>query len=225
MQRYIKEKGIERKAKLGKILTFGGLAVVVVIFIYSLQSDVLNNSFLIIVLIAMLLSQYGIFLDNRWGKHPRIDEVFDQALKGFDSKYSLFHYELGANHVLISPSGVHALIPVILEGEISYDDEKWYQTRIRRGKERTKKIKNLITDAAIEVRSLTKALKKRLEDQEIPEVKPILVLLHDDATSNASNAPIPIVHQKKLKSLIRKLGKGPTLDEGQVLQVADSLGF
>jgi hypothetical protein len=88
-----------------------------------------------------------------------------------------------------------------------------------------KKIKNLITDATIEVRSLTKALQKRLEDQEIPEVKPILVLLHDDATTNAPNAPIPIVHQKKLKSLIRKLGKGPTLDEEQVLEVADSLGF
>lgn len=225
MQRFLKEKAIERKAKLAKILTYGGLAVVVVIFIYSLQKEILGNIFLVIVLVAMLLSQYGIFLDNRWGKHPRIDEIFDQALKGFDSKYTIIHYELGANHVLISPLGVFALIPVILEGEITYDDETWYQTRTRRGKKRKKKAKNLTDDAAIEVRSLEKALQKRLKDQEIPEVKSILVLLHENATSKASNAPIPLVHQKKLKSMIRKLDNGPTLDEGQVHQLTDSLGF
>jgi hypothetical protein len=225
MQIYVKEKAIERKAKLAKILTYGGLGVVVILFIYSLQENALSSLYLIVVLIAMILSQYGILLDNRWGKRPRMDEIFDQSLRGFDSKYTIFHYELGSNHALISPSGVFALIPITYDGEITFEDEKWYQTRMRRGKPRKKTIRNLTKDTNMEVKSLYNALQKRLQDQAIPEVKPILVLLHDDAISNAPDAPIPVVHQKKLKSMIRKSGKGPTLDEGQTLQLADSLGF
>jgi hypothetical protein len=225
MQRYANDRAINLKAKLGKILTYGGFGIVIIIFILSLQEGMLTNTLLIVTLIGMILSQYGIFLDNRWGKRPRIDEVFDQALKGLDSKYSIFHYELGANHVLIGPGGIFALVPVVFDGEISFDGIKWWRTRIRRGKEQKRALKNLTADAEIELRSLTKSLRKKLIDQEIPEIKPILVFLHSGATVNADNAPIPAVHLKKLKAAIRKFDKGQTLDQGKILQLADSLGF
>jgi hypothetical protein len=185
----------------------------------------LSNTFLIVTLIAMLTSQYGILLTNRWGKHPRIDEVLDQALKGLDSKYSLFHYELGANHALIAPSGLFALVPVMADGEITFDGEKWWRTRIRRGKAKKRALKNLLSDAAIEVRAFNKVLKKKLNDHELPEVKPILVFLHSDAQVNVENAPIPAVHFKKLKGTIRKFDKGQTLEQEEVLELVDSLGL
>jgi hypothetical protein len=225
MQRYANDRTMDRKAKLGKILTYGGLGVVIVIFVLSFQEVMLSNTFLIVTLIAMLISQYGILLSNRWGKHPRIDEVLDQALKGLDSNYSLFHYELGANHALIAPSGLFALVPVMADGEITFDGEKWWRTRIRRGKEKKRPLKNLSSDAATEVRAFNKALKKRLNDQELPEVKPILVFLHPDATVKAENAPIPAVYFKKLKGTIRKLDKGQTLEQEQVSELAEALGF
>ena len=225
MQRYANDRAIDRKAKLGKILTYGGLGVVIVIFVLSFQETMLSNTFLIVTLIAMLTSQYGILLTNRWGKHPRIDEVLDQALKGLDSKYSLFHYELGANHALITPSGLFALVPVMADGEITFDGEKWWRTRIRRGKAKKRALKNLTSDAAIEVRAFNKTLQRKLNDQELPEVKPILVFLHSDATVNAENAPIPAVHFKKLKGTIRKFDKGQTLEQEQVSELAESLGF
>src|SRR4030067_3439954 len=101
MQKYANDRAIGRKAKLSKILTYGGFAVVVLILILSFQQEMRTNTLLIVTLIGMLLSQYGIFLGNRWGKRPRIDEVFDQALKGLDSQYAIFHYELGPTHRLI----------------------------------------------------------------------------------------------------------------------------
>jgi hypothetical protein len=225
MHRYANDRAINFKAKLAKVLTYGGLGIVVVIFIMSFQEKVLTNTLLIVVLVGMLLSQYGIFLDNRWGKRPRIDEVFDQALKGLDSKYSIFHYGLGANHVLIGPSGVYALVPVVFEGEITFDGSRWWRTRVRRGKEQKRAMKNLTTDAAIEVRALNKSLQKKLVDQELPDVKPILVFLHSGATLKVEHAPITAVHLKKLKAAIRKFDRGQTLDQGKVLQLADSLGF
>jgi hypothetical protein len=225
MQRYANDRAIDRKAKLGKILTYGGLGVVIVIFVLSFQEVMLSNTFLIVTLIAMLISQYGILLSNRWGKHPRVDEVIDQALKGLDSKYTLFHYELGANHALIAPSGLFALVPVLADGEITFDGEKWWRTRVRRGKTKKRALKNLTSDAAIEVRAFNKALQKKLNDQELPEVKPILVFLHSDTAVNTENAPIPAVHFKKLKGAIRKFDKGQTLDQGTISELADSLGF
>lgn len=225
MLRYANDRAIERKAKLGKILTYGGLGIVIIILILSFSQEQLTNTLLIVTLIGMILSQYGIFLDNRWGKHPRIDEAFDQALKGLDSRHAIFHYELGANHVLIAPSGIFTMVPVVLDGEITFDGIRWYQTRIRRGKARKKAVRDLTTDASVEIRSLNKSLHKNLVDQEFPEGKPILVFLHAEATVNAEHAPIPAVHLKKLKGMIRKLDKGPTLDQGKILQLADSLGF
>jgi hypothetical protein len=225
VQRYADDRAIDRKAKLGKILTYGGLGVVIVIFIFSFQEVMLTNTYLIVTLIAMLISQYGIMLSNRWGKHPRIDEVLDQALKGLDSKYSLFHYKLGANHALIAPSGIFALVPVLADGEITFDGEKWWQTKIRRGKPKKRSLKNLTKDASIEVHALNKALQKEFDDQELPDVKPILVFLHPDATVNVDNTPIPAMHFKKLKTAIRKLDKGQTLEHERVMELAGSLGF
>jgi len=225
MQRYANDQAIGSKAKLGKILTFGGAGALLLVLVLSFKQETLTNSFLIITLIAMLLSQYGIFLTNRWGKHPRVDEIFDQALKGLDSQYTIFHYELGASHALITPSGLFALVPVILDGEITFDGTKWWQTRLRRGKERTRQVKNLTTDASIETHALEKKLQKKLPDQGVPVVEPILVFLHSDATVNAEKSPIIAVHVKKLKQIIRKLEKKHTIDQSRILQLADSLGF
>jgi 5-bromo-4-chloroindolyl phosphate hydrolysis protein len=112
MQIYANDRTLNFKAKLGKILAFGGVGIVIFIFILSFQEGILTNILLVVAVIGMLVFQYGYFLNNRWGKHPRIDEVFDQALKGFDSRYSIFHYELGTNHVLIGPGGIFALVPL-----------------------------------------------------------------------------------------------------------------
>jgi hypothetical protein len=68
-------------------------------------------------------------------------------------------------------------------------------------------------------------MQKKLLNHDIPEIKPILVFLHPETTTNADNAPIPAVHLKKLKAAIRKFDKGQTLDQAEVLQLADSLGF
>jgi len=225
MQRYANDRTINFKTKLGKILAFGGVGIVIIIFILSFQDGMLTNLLLIVTVIGMVLFQYGYFLYNRWGKHPRIDEIFEQALKGLDSRYSIFHYELGTNHVLIGPGGIFALVPVFIDGEITFNGNRWWRTRIRRGKEQKRALKNLTADAENELRSLTKTLQKKLIDQEIPKIKPILVFLHSGATVNADNAPIPAVHLKKLKAAIRKFDKGQTLDQAEVLQLADSLGF
>jgi len=225
MQIFIKERSIERKAKLATYLTYGGPVILLVILIFSFSYPESSSVLGIVALIAFLLAQYGIVLKNRWGRRPRIDEVIDQSLKGLDSRYTIFHYELGSNHVLISPSGIFTLVPAIHDGEISYADGKWWQIKTGRGREKKRAQNKLNTDAEREVHALLSFLQRKLPDQITPDVKPILVFLHPDAILKTENAPILATHAKKLKPLIRKLGKGPTLDAQQIDILADSVGF
>ena len=225
MQIFIKTQSIERKAKLATYLTYGGPVILLIILILSFSYPASSSILGIVALIAFLLSQFGIILKNRWGRRPRVDEVIDHSLKGLDSKFTLFHYELGSNHVLISPSGIFTLVPAIHDGEISYADGKWWQLKTRRGRETKKAQNKLVPDAGLEALALTKFLQRKLPDQLLPEVKPILVFLHPDAIVKTENAPILATHVKKLKPLIRKLGKGPTLDELQIDTLADVAGY
>jgi hypothetical protein len=224
MQRYADDRAIMRKAKLGKILMFGGLGLMAAILFYSFKNPGMSNLFFIIALVGMLLSQMGIMLSNRWGKSPRVDEVIDQALKGLDSKYAIFHYDLGASHVLFSPSGVFTLVPSALAGEITYEDGKWWQTQLRRGRPRRKVIKTLEVDAEVDIRSLTKTLRRFFTDRELPPVSAIIVFLHQDANVKTENAPLQAIHIKKLKSWLRK-NRGLTFSEDEVARLAEWRGL
>jgi hypothetical protein len=225
MQIYIKNRSIERKAKIANYLMYAGPILLVGIFILSFSYPESTTILGIAALISFVVSQYGIILKNRWGKRPRIDEIIDQSLKGLDSKFTIFHYELGANHALISPSGIFALVPVILDGKITFEDGKWWQIKKSLGRERKKRQNKITTDAEFELRALSRSLQKKLPDQMIPEIKPILMFLHPDAVLTADHAPVYASHIKKLKSFIRKLEKGSTLEENQVAILADATGF
>jgi hypothetical protein len=162
MQIYIKNRSIERKAKIANYLMYAGPILLVGIFILSFSYPESTTILGIAALISFVVSQYGIILKNRWGKRPRIDEIIDQSLKGLDSKFTIFHYELGANHALISPSGIFALVPVILDGKITFEDGKWWQIKKSLGRERKKRQNKITTDAEFELRALSRSLQKKL---------------------------------------------------------------
>lgn len=225
MQRYANDQTIKRKAYIGRALTIVGMAImilsVVALFAQQERYD-LFFVFYSIALAGILLFQVGSILHRRWGKSPRIDEIVDMGLKGLDSRYSIFHYELGTNHALITPSGVYALIPVALDGEISYEDGKWYQKRIRRGKPRTKEIKYLESEAEHAARSLNRVLERKSQEDH-PTAEPLLLFMRNDAELQADSSPIPAVHIKKIKNYLRKQDKDVTLSQEEISNLVQKL--
>jgi hypothetical protein len=223
MLRYANDSKIQRNAKISKYLTYGGLGLMVVSLILSFNQTDLYNLVFAIFLVAVVLTQVGIVMMNRWGRRPRIDEVLDSNLKGLNSSYAIFHYELGAKYVLSSPAGLFAVLPSLHEGKIEYEDGKWWQRQLRRGRERKKQLKNLPVDAELEVRSLQKALRKKLQREDFPPINALIVFLSTEAEVHAEDSSPPGVHIKKLKSYLRKLDRGPALSQMQVEQLAGSL--
>lgn len=225
MIRYANESAIRRNAKLGKILTFGGMGVLVLGLILSVAYPAQVNGVLGIALVGVLSSQFGMVFYNRWSRRPRMDEVLDDSVKGLDGRYALFHYTLSSPHVLSSPAGVYALVPRVDEGEVTWVGGTWTLVRSGRGAARPRVLRGIEAAAQTEADAAASALHKRLPDHTLPKVLPLLVFLNSKATVHAKGAPMLAVHAKKLKETLRQLPKGGSLSEEQLKELATRLGL
>jgi hypothetical protein len=224
MVRYANENSIKMKGRIGKILSFVGLGVLLLGFLLSLNRPEQVNVVIVSAIAGVIMSQVGVTMVNRWGRSPRVDELLDTGLKGMSKDLSLFHYLLGANHVMISPSGLFTLIPRFQDGEITYEDGQWFQSKKRFLRRDRQALKHLDTDAELDRRALHKALKKHLTEDQIPPINSIIVFLHSEVSIEAEGADIPVVHIKQLKSFVRKLPSTESLSDETVQQLAEATG-
>lgn len=227
MRSYLQESKVKNSARLGRILGYGGLGVMGLGFVLSFRQPYDVTQVFTIFLFGMLASQIGLPLVNRWGRHPRVDEVLDGALRGLDARFGLFHYCLGVDHALITPAGVFALIPRVEAGLIEFGEKGWQRTARRRdGSARGKPRKIRGLDRAIEIdsSSLRSKLAKALGEGE-QKVGVLVVFLHVNAEVVERGCPVPTTHVKKLKATLRKLPKAQTLAEGEIQRLAEQVGL
>jgi hypothetical protein len=228
MRQYIDLKVIKRWNSFSKVLIFLGLGLLIGAFIMTFREPKLSNQFLIMSVIGVVCSQIGLAINNRWGAKPRTDEIIGEALKGLDNRYELYHYKLGANHALFSPAGAFALVPRYEDGEITYEGEKWFSRRTKRKLLRRsgkRSLGGVQKNAEAEARSMQRALQRALPDGPEITVNPILVFVNQDTYVKVNGAPLHAVHEKKLKSLIRRLPKAKSLSTEEMEVLAEKLGF
>jgi hypothetical protein len=221
------ERLIRRNARIAQFTGLGGMAVLLVgVYFFVTRPE----EFVIIwgiVLLGFILSQVGIYFTNRWGRRPRPDEVLNVSLKGLDHNYSLYHYITAVPHLLVGPAGVWVIMPRHQKGRITYEKGRWRQRgggfflaymRLF-GQE---SIGRLDLEVASEVDSTRNYLSKKLPDQEIPPIQAALVFTTESAQLEADDAPVPTIHPRKLKELIRKTSKTKpiTLDRVKEIQAA-----
>ena len=222
------ESLIRRNARIGQITSIVGLLVLAAGMYISFAQPQLFNLSLLALLVGFTLSQIGIYFGNRWGKHPRPDEHLNQALKGLDGKYTLFHYRTPASHLLVGPSGVWVLSPRSTRGTITYNEAK--RRYVQKGGNLYLKIfaqeglgrPDLEVNG--EVDGVTRYLKQRLPEMELPEIQAALLFTNDSTEVEAENAPIPTMQIKKLKDFIRKTAKGNTLPAETIQSINAAIG-
>jgi len=222
MRQHIDAAKVRRNARLSRILSFGGLGVMGLGLLISFRPPYRVDLVLGLFLVGILASQIGLPMRNRWDRRPRIDEILDGALKGLDQRFGIFHYSLGARHVLICPGGVFAVIPRSENGVINYSDGRWTRTTSKGGLLRragTRKIRGIRREAASEVDRAASHLNLSFP------VRPFIVFLHGGAEMDVRQGPELSTHIKKLKSAIRKLPKAETLTPRQVEKLATDHGF
>ena len=173
MRQYINQRKVKLYNYLSKVMIIIGLLLLIISLVLSFTRPETMNQLLITVIVGTLISQAGLALFNNWGKQPRIDQIFDGALKGLDNRYALFHYKLGASHALICPAGFYALIPRQDEGEITYSEGKWWEQVRKRSLFRRsgrKRLNRIEDHAKAQARVMQQSIQKAL-----PEITDISV--------------------------------------------------
>ncbi|MGW8250710.1 MAG: hypothetical protein ACWGO1_08720 [Anaerolineales bacterium] len=223
------DKLIRRNARIAQVSMIAGLLVLVGGMVLSFRSAEQFGLSLVALLLGFALSQIGIYFGNRWGRRPRPDEILNQALKGLDGRYTLYHYTTPASHLLIGPAGVWALFPRNQRGTITYDRGRWRQ----RGGGLVMSYLRIFAQEGLgrpdldiqhEVENVERYLKGLLDDdQEAPEINAALVFTNENveiAIDEDADLPVPTLPVGKLKDYLRKFAKGKpiSLDKSQKIQ-------
>ena len=227
---------IKRNSQIGRYTMFAGLAVLLggmfISFRYQEQFTLSMGA----LILGFILSQVGIFYSNRWGRRPRPDELIDQALKGLDYKFTIYHFSGPAPHMLLGPSGIWALLPYYQRGKISFEKGRWRQ---RGGGAMYGYLKIFAQeslgrpdlDVTAEIENIQAFLKKKLPPEMFPEesqppVQAALVFTNERASIDIPGeavTPAATVMLKDLKALVRKGEKGKGLTPEKIKVIEDAL--
>ena len=220
------EKLVKRNARLGQITSISALVILAGGMIISFTKPELFALSMFSLIVGFFLSQIGIYYGNRWGRHPRPDEVLSASLKGLDDRFALYNYSTPTSHLLVGPAGVWVLIPHHQNGVITYDSAKkrWKQ------KGGNLYLKIFAQDGlgrpdleiSAEVDAIKKYLGKKLPEAS-PEIQAALVFTSDKAEVNTEDAPTPTVHVKKLKEYLRKQSKDNAFSLDKSTQIRKAL--
>lgn len=224
MQIITNEKMIRRYTRVARMCVITGMIVLIGGFFISLKFPQQQSFVILAMVVGFFLSQLGIFYTNRWARQPRSDILLNQALKGFDDRYSLFHFSTPASHLLIGPAGIWVLLPLFQKGTITYSRGKWHQ---RGGNLYLK----LFAQEGLgrpdieiqnEVNMVRNYLKKNIPDMSLPEIKAALVFTNKNAVINVTddqNAPATTLQVDKLKDYLRKIAKTKPISIDKSLEI------
>jgi hypothetical protein len=227
MQHYLNERLVKRNRRYGRWMMFGGLGISIAAVIITFTQPALVIYAFILIVVSGLISQVGTAIHNRFGRSPRVDEVIDYSLKGLDDQHAVFHYLLGTNHALFTPSGVYAVVPMPERGRIEYTQGVWKHEapprRISLGRQRIRTLKNVEKEAKAEAQRLQRYLRKNIPQHSDIGVEPIILFLAKNTYVDAEHAPIIAVHRKKLKSALRKTEGRRSFTPEDIQQLASYL--
>ncbi len=220
----INEKIVKHNTNIGRFTSLGAL-IVLGFGLYASYAwpDSVALSFGSLIL-GFLLSQFGIYFGNRWGRIPRVDERISSSLKGLTRDYTLYHYVTPVSHLLVGPAGVWIIEPYYQRGTIVYEKDRWRQTgggivmqylKIFAQEGIGRPDLELEADTAI----LKKHFLKEFNENEIPEINAVLIFTDERADLQTENAPITTLKIEKLKDFIRSKAKEKSLDPADVSRI------
>jgi hypothetical protein len=229
MRAYTNEHLIQRRARLGKYASWGGLAVLAVGMVLSFRANPANASSYQISLMGsffcliagFILANIGSLNMRRFGRRPRPDERLTKELKGFDDRYVLFNWVLPAAYVFMGPSGIYAFAVREQGGKVSNNGSRWSQSG---GMLRFLAmfsgdgIGNPTSDAIEDAGKVQKYLQSVLPDAEI-EVQPLALFTNPNVQLELNNPAIPVVQSKGLKALMRQRSKDHRLDDTTLREI------
>lgn len=217
MRLVINQPYIKRNKTIGNVLTILSMAVLVVGLLLAFSKDPTKIMWSwVCMIVGFILVRTGIYFSSRFVRSPRYDEILTQSFLKLRHDYTFYVYSTAVPMLLLGPNGIWLPMAVDSIGEVSYEKGKWKE---RGGGFLTKifgqaGLGNPDRDAEEKKHDIQKfLLSKGFTPEELPEMKPILVvLLKKTAIGDVSNAPFPVWEVEDLKRLIRREDRQSTTD-------------
>ncbi|MBN1201320.1 MAG: hypothetical protein JXJ20_05630 [Anaerolineae bacterium] len=189
---------MNRNRKISHILFFVSLGGMGLGFFYTWSSPTSSSQFSCMILpILLLMTIASVRMANLWIREPRPEDVLNEALKGFGSKYTIFHYLLPAQHVLIGPEGIFTISTVWQERSYRVSGKKWYGdggiTHLLFGYLRQDLLGNPFRDALVETREMQGLVNKIVPNSDI-EVQPLVVFINPKASVEIEDPLLPVLY-------------------------------
>ena len=214
MKIIIDEKQVKRNGLIGKVLRWVSLGCMA-LGLFAVFSDEISSNpqlfsaFFGIMIIGVLLSSVSGFFTNRFGGSPRPDELIDRAFKGLDDRFQIYHYRSSIPHLLLSPNGIWSVLPIFIDGEIIFDENKnnWVHKKnslIGRIMQR-EYFPNLNSEYKNQSKDFEKLLNKVSMEQQIA-LNLLVILMHKNAKliGQSEKDKILILAMDKVKDKFRK---------------------
>ncbi len=168
----------------------------------------------LLLLAGFITAMYAVRVGNRYVRPPRADTVLDKLLKGLDNKYTIYHYFLPAEHILLTPSGLIAIHARTQSGEIVARKGRWQQRSF------AQRLRMLLGEVGLgnptrelqrELGETSGALADLLGDEDsergaVP-LEGIVAFLSAKAHLDVQDTEYPVVAAEELKATIRKLAE------------------
>ncbi|MDL1909280.1 hypothetical protein FBQ81_01100 [Chloroflexi bacterium CFX6] len=222
------EKLIKRNGRIGQWTSLGALAVLGLgMYISFTRTDLFIYS-VAALLIGFTLTQIGMYMGNRYGRSPRLDEKLDAGLKGLQNEFVIYHYMTPASHLLVGPAGIWILMPYHQRGQVVYKKNRWrmsgggfLQTYMRIFGQENLGRPDLEIDG--EIKAVKKYLAKQMDESEIPEIRALMVFTNENIEIEADDAPVPALKLKEIKEFFRKKAKDKPIGQMQLAAVKAAL--
>jgi len=200
----------DRVARMAKIGQYVSLISIIILLGGLLLIFIGNENAILFQLLALAvgysLSQVGLYLQNRYVREPRADQVLDDALKHVARDGRLYHFALPAPHVLLLPTGVVILHTKYQKGEIYAEGDSWTQKGVGLRKYFGQEgLGNPTKEAEKLLSSMANYIRQNAPDIEEVPMAPIIVFTAKDIeVLDVKDSRIPAMHASKLKGFLRQ---------------------
>lgn len=221
---------IESRSKWAKRISPAAMLVLLggfVLNLYSFDKPEYTRYVFLLLLVGFFLAIASSQLVNRWVKEPRADQVLSTTLKRFSKEFVLFNYTTKPPHVLMTPTRLYVIVVKRQTGDITVKGSKF--TRKFSWKRFFKFFAEEsmgLPDAEAEngIDRLQKMLQKNLNDEEMPEIKAVIVFFDKNANLTIIDPTLPVLRTNELKSYLRENDKQHVISGPVRNQLIDMIG-
>lgn len=229
------EKLIRRRGRIGQVVSWSGLGILLLGMVVSFQAKPTQSDYgrwitisLVCLGIGFLAANIGGYFMRRWGRKPRPDELLTAAMKGFDDRHVFFAWSLPAPMVMLSPRGVYVFTTRDHKGDVYADGERWrqpWQWRRILTAFAQEGLGNPTKDVEEDAGRLRRFIAEHLPHLAEVPLYPVVVFLHPQADLHLNNPSTPVVAAKKLKTFLRGEGRGEPIQAEDRHALADLFGL